>query len=200
MPPVSPPASSYPATVHGSLSHATSVTNSSPSTRSVQKANPLYLSVGFVGVFVRGFEVYWTSRLFLLRHPGDDLTFQGLTLNHAPKKKNTDRDSFPPAWLEAMEPRQDPGENGRRIEHFIGDNEHLQLITGGRPVYCQNLISGGRLGLDSSRYVAVRGGHGSSRSKIHDVVERAHVFTTPALSLTCVCMRMFIIPNTSSSL
>ena len=29
------------------------------------------------------------------------------------------------AWLEAHEHRQDPGENGRRIEHFIGENEHL---------------------------------------------------------------------------
>jgi len=27
--------------------------------------------------------------------------------------------------FEAHEHRQDPGENGRRIEHFIGENEHL---------------------------------------------------------------------------
>jgi hypothetical protein len=33
--------------------------------------------------------------------------------------------SFLLAWLEAHEHRQDPGENGRRIEHFIGENEHL---------------------------------------------------------------------------
>ena len=33
--------------------------------------------------------------------------------------------------------RQDPGENGRRIEHFIGENEHLYEIIGGRPVYCR---------------------------------------------------------------
>jgi hypothetical protein len=32
---------------------------------------------------------------------------------------------FPPSWLEAHEHRQDPGENGRRIEHFIGENEHF---------------------------------------------------------------------------
>ena len=45
------------------------------------------------------------------------------------KQKIRDRDaekkvsSLP--WLEAHEHRQDPGENGRRIEHFIGENEHL---------------------------------------------------------------------------
>ena len=27
--------------------------------------------------------------------------------------------------MEAYDHRQDPGENGRRIEHFIGENEHL---------------------------------------------------------------------------
>jgi len=27
--------------------------------------------------------------------------------------------------LEAHDHRQDPGENGRRIEHFIGENEYL---------------------------------------------------------------------------
>ena len=31
----------------------------------------------------------------------------------------------PQAWLGAHENRQDPGENWRRIEHFIGENEHL---------------------------------------------------------------------------
>jgi hypothetical protein len=48
--------------------------------------------------------------------------------------------------------RQDPGENGRRIENFIGENEHLSQIIGGRPVYCQNLINGGRRGKVTSRY------------------------------------------------
>jgi hypothetical protein len=37
----------------------------------------------------------------------------------------TRRKSFLLPWLEAHEHRQDPGENGRRIEHFIGENEHL---------------------------------------------------------------------------
>ena len=55
-------------------------------------------------------------------------------------------------WLEAHEHRQDPGENGRRIENFIGENEHLSQIIGGRPVYCQNLINGGRRGKVTSRY------------------------------------------------
>ena len=32
--------------------------------------------------------------------------------------------SFLVAWLEAHEHRQDPGKHGRRIEHFIGENEH----------------------------------------------------------------------------
>jgi len=46
------------------------------------------------------------------------------------KNKNTRpwrwRKSFLLAWLETHEHRQDPGENGRRIEHFIiGENEHL---------------------------------------------------------------------------
>jgi hypothetical protein len=35
------------------------------------------------------------------------------------------RKSFLFDWFEAHEHRQDPGENGRRIEHFIGENEHL---------------------------------------------------------------------------
>ena len=54
--------------------------------------------------------------------------------------------------LEAHDHRQDPGENGRRIEHFIGENEHLYEIIGGRPVYCQKLINGGRRGKDTWRY------------------------------------------------
>ena len=58
-------------------------------------------------------------------------------------------------WLEAHEHRQDPGENGRRIENFIGENEHLSQIIGGRPVYCQNPINGGRRGKVTSRYRAV---------------------------------------------
>jgi hypothetical protein len=58
-------------------------------------------------------------------------------------------------WLEAHEHRQDPGENGRRIENFIVENEHLSQIIGGRPVYCQNLINGGRRGKVTSRYVSV---------------------------------------------
>jgi hypothetical protein len=33
--------------------------------------------------------------------------------------------SFLLAWLEAHEHRQEPGENGRRIEQFIGENEHF---------------------------------------------------------------------------
>ena len=33
-------------------------------------------------------------------------------------------------WSEAHEHRQDPGENGRRIENFIGENEHLSQIIG----------------------------------------------------------------------
>jgi hypothetical protein len=37
----------------------------------------------------------------------------------------TRRKSFLFAWLEAHEHRQDPGENGRRIEHFIGENEYV---------------------------------------------------------------------------
>ena len=60
-------------------------------------------------------------------------------------------------WLEAHEHRQDPGENGRRIEKFSGENEHLlahlSQIIGGRPVYCQNLINGGRRGKVTSRYM-----------------------------------------------
>jgi hypothetical protein len=36
-------------------------------------------------------------------------------------------------WLEAHEHRQDPGKNGRIIETFIGENEHLSQIIGGRP-------------------------------------------------------------------
>ena len=55
-------------------------------------------------------------------------------------------------WLEAHEHRQDPGENGRRIEKFIGENEHLSQIIGGRPVYCQKLINGGRRGKVTWRY------------------------------------------------
>ena len=44
------------------------------------------------------------------------------------KQKIRDRDaekkvSSLPGWRH--EHRQDPGENGRRIEHFIGENEHL---------------------------------------------------------------------------
>jgi len=38
-------------------------------------------------------------------------------------------------WLEAHEHRQDPGENGRRVENFFVENEHLSQIIGGRPVY-----------------------------------------------------------------
>jgi len=37
----------------------------------------------------------------------------------------TRRKKFPPCLVEAHEHRQDPGENGRRIEPFIGENEHL---------------------------------------------------------------------------
>jgi hypothetical protein len=70
----------------------------------------------------------------------------------------TRRKSFLLAWLEPHEHRQDPGENGRRIEHFIGENEHLYEIIGGRPVYCQKLINGGRRGYDTWRYRAVRMG------------------------------------------
>ena len=55
------------------------------------------------------------------------------------------------AWLEAHEHRQDPGENGRRIEHFIGENEHLYQIIGRRPVYCQKLINGPGRGNDRWR-------------------------------------------------
>ena len=35
------------------------------------------------------------------------------------------RKNFLLAWLEAYEHRQEPGENGRRIEHFIGENEYF---------------------------------------------------------------------------
>ncbi len=59
---------------------------------------------------------------------------------------------FPLCLVEAHEHRQDPGENGRRIENFIGENEHLSQIIGGRPVFCQNLINGGRRGKVTSRY------------------------------------------------
>jgi hypothetical protein len=55
-------------------------------------------------------------------------------------------------WLQAHVHRQDPGENGRRIEHFIGENEQLSQINGKRPVYCQNLIIGGLRGKVTSRY------------------------------------------------
>jgi hypothetical protein len=54
--------------------------------------------------------------------------------------------------LEAHDHRQDPGENGRRIEHCIGENEHLYEIIGGRPVYCQKLINGPGRGNDRWRY------------------------------------------------
>ena len=59
-------------------------------------------------------------------------------------------------WLEAHEHRQDPGEKVRKIENFIGENEHLSQIIGGRPVCCQNLINRGRRGKVTSRYY--RGG------------------------------------------
>ncbi len=76
------------------------------------------------------------------------------------KQKIPDRDrrkSFLLAWLEPHEHRQDPGENGRRIEHFIGENEHLYEIIGGRPVYCQKLINGGRRGYDTWRHMVPHG-------------------------------------------
>ena len=65
--------------------------------------------------------------------------------------------------MEAHEHRQDPGENGRRIEHFIGENEHLYEIIGGRPVYCQKLINGPGRGKETRRYM-------SKRDLLHEIV------------------------------
>jgi hypothetical protein len=41
------------------------------------------------------------------------------------KTKNTRRKCFLVAWFGGARTQEDPGENGRRIEHFIGENEHL---------------------------------------------------------------------------
>jgi hypothetical protein len=40
---------------------------------------------------------------------------------------------FPPYLFGGARTQEDPGENGRRIENFIGENEHLSQIIGGDP-------------------------------------------------------------------
>jgi hypothetical protein len=95
---------------------------------------------------------------FAVRHRSSACSFSSSTAIQGKRQKKTKISGLghtltqkPQAWLGAHEHGQDPGENWRRIEHFIGENEHLNLIRGRRPVYCQNLFKGGRPGLGTER-------------------------------------------------